>query len=105
MKTRPLSLFKNSQRPAAFRSLLMIGLALLGLNSLILGLFIWKASKTFKSEERFENADGSDFQEENSSLYVGTFKGLSPSTTPLEREGLVRIIESTIHLIYLLSIS
>jgi hypothetical protein len=53
-----------------------------GLNSLILGFFIWKAFKTFKSERRFENADGSDFQEENSNLYVRTFEGLYPPTTP-----------------------
>jgi hypothetical protein len=40
------------------------------------------AFKTFKSGRRFENADESDFQEENSNLYVGTFKGLYPPTTP-----------------------
>jgi hypothetical protein len=33
-------------------------------------------------EIRFETSDGSGFQEENSILYSGTFKGLSPSTTP-----------------------
>jgi hypothetical protein len=38
--------------------------------------------KTFKSERRFETADGTDFQEEHSILYSGNFKGLSPSTTP-----------------------
>jgi len=54
------------------------------------------AFKTFKPERRFETADGAGFQEENSRLYRGIFKGLSPSTTPLEREGLVRIVESTI---------
>jgi hypothetical protein len=38
-------------------------------------LFLWKAFKKLKSERRVNNADGTDFQEENS-------KGLSPSTTP-----------------------
>jgi hypothetical protein len=32
-------------------------------------------------EIRFETSDGSGFQEENSILYSGTFKGLSASTT------------------------
>jgi hypothetical protein len=79
-------------------------LALSGLNSLILGFFIWRAFKTFKSERRFENADGSDFQEENSNLYVGAFKGLYPPTTPFGEKSFIRIVESTVHQIHLLSI-
>jgi len=49
----------------------------------MIGLFLWKTLKTFKSGRGFENADATDFQEENSNLYYGTFKGLSSSTTPL----------------------
>jgi hypothetical protein len=33
-----------------------------------------------------------------------SFKGLSPSTTPFGKRKFVRIVDSTIHLIYLLSI-
>jgi hypothetical protein len=46
-------------------------------------IFLWKAFKTLKSERGVDSADGTDFQEENSKLYRGTSKGLSPSTTPL----------------------
>jgi hypothetical protein len=38
-------------------------------------IFLWEAFKKLKSERRVNNADGTDFQEENS-------KGLSASTTP-----------------------
>jgi hypothetical protein len=48
--------------------------------------------KTFESERRFETANGTDSQEENSKLYSGVFKGLSPSTTPLERENLLGLL-------------
>jgi hypothetical protein len=54
--------------------------------------FIWRAFKAFKSERRLENAHGSDFQEENSILYRGTFKGLSPSTTPFGKRKFNRIV-------------
>jgi hypothetical protein len=49
-------------------------------------LFLWKAFKKLKSERRVDNADGTDFQEENSKLYSGTSKGLSPSTTSFKKE-------------------
>jgi hypothetical protein len=45
-------------------------------------LFLRKAFKTLKSERRVYNANGTDFQEENSKFYSGTSKGLPPSTTP-----------------------
>jgi len=82
------------KRPAAFRALLTKGLALSGIrffNFLI--PFIWRAFKIFKSEERFENADGSDFQEENSNLYRKPFKGLSPSTTPFGKRKLCWLLQ------------
>ncbi len=51
-----------------------------------LNFFLWQTFKIFKSERRVDNADVTDFQEENSKLYSGTFKGLAPSTTPFRKE-------------------
>jgi hypothetical protein len=79
-------------------------LALSGLSLLLLNFFLWQAFKTFKSERRVDNADVTDFQEENSKLYSGTSKGLAPSTTPFKREGLFRIVESNIPKVIILSI-
>jgi len=69
---------------------------------LFLDFFLRRAFKTFKSERRFEDADGSDFQEENSNLYGGTFKNLYPPTLPLERESLA--VGLTILKLFFLSI-
>jgi hypothetical protein len=38
--------------------------------------------KHLSQKRRFQVADGANFQEENSKLYSGIFKGLSPSTAP-----------------------
>jgi hypothetical protein len=43
---------------------------------------LWRAFKKLKSERGVDNADETDFQEENSKFYSGTSKGLSPFTTP-----------------------
>ena len=67
-------------------------------------IFLWKAFKKLKSERRVDNADGTDFQEENSKLYRGTFKGLSPSTTPFGKRRFVKVVGLTIQKMNLLSI-
>jgi hypothetical protein len=64
-----------------------------------------EAFKIFKSESRFETADGSDFQEENSNLYRGTSKGLYPSTTPFGQRNIITTVESMISKKNILSIS
>jgi len=65
--------------------------------------FIGTPLKNFKVRHEFEITTGAKIWR-RILHYEENFKGLSPSTTPLEREDLVRIVDSTIHLIYLLSI-
>ena len=74
---------QGNNREDIFSPLLVKDLALSGLSFLLYSFLFWQAFKTFKSDRRFETSDGPDFQEENSKLYRRTFKGLSPSTTPL----------------------
>jgi hypothetical protein len=48
----------------------------------------FKRIKELKSERKIDNADGTDFQEENSKLYGKNPKGLSPSITPFGKRRL-----------------
>jgi len=54
--------------------------------------FFGRAFNTFKSESRFKTVDRTDFQEENSMLCGGNFKGLSPSITPFWKENVLLIL-------------
>ena len=68
------------------------------LNSLSFRFFLFgRPFKTLKSEGRFEYADGSDFQEEESNLYSRTFKGLSPSITPFGKRKFVKVVDLVRH--------
>jgi hypothetical protein len=69
-----------------------------------MSFFFWRAFITFKSERRSQVAGGSDFQEEDSRLRSGIFKGLSPSTTPFGKRNLDHGFGFTIPKVTILSI-
>jgi hypothetical protein len=48
-------------------------------------LFFWKAFKKLKSERGVDNADGTDFQEENSNFIVVLSKVFLHPLPPLEK--------------------
>jgi hypothetical protein len=52
--------------------------------------------KNFWSERKTVPADGSDFQEGNSNLHRGTFKGLYPPTTPFGERNIITTVQCRI---------
>jgi hypothetical protein len=67
-------------------------------------IFLWKTFKNLKSERRVDNADGTDFQEENFNFIVELLKVFLHPPPPLEREGFVKVVRSILHKTNLLSI-